>query len=219
MSDEQPENEGAANDSPADEDVPASEGAPANETEPVAEATGAPDGPPPGPPKQSSAWLVPKWVVAALAAFVVAALLAGGSFAIGRVTASGGGDHERHARFEPRFPGPGQGPRGGQGPGGGPRVASGVFLGVSTQDATGGQQGAQIGNVVSGSPAATAGLQSGDVITAVDGNAVTSAADLAQSIRSHQPGDQVTITYSRGGNSAQAQVQLGNRAAAAAPAS
>jgi putative serine protease PepD len=93
-----------------------------------------------------------------------------------------------------------------------------VFLGVAAQPATGGQQGAQVANVASGSPAAGAGLQPGDVITAVDGTAVSSPADLAQQVRSHQPGDQVTITYSRGGNSTDAPVQLGDRSSQNAPA-
>ena len=72
--------------------------------------------------------------------------------------------------------------------------------------------------MANGSPAAGAGLQAGDVITAVDGTAVSNAADLAQKVRSHQPGDQVTITYSRGGNSTDTQVQLGDRSAQNAPA-
>jgi S1-C subfamily serine protease len=89
---------------------------------------------------------------------------------------------------------------------------------VATQPATAGQQGAQVANVASGSPAAGAGLQQGDVITAVDGTTVSSPADLARLVRSHQPGDQVTITYSRGGNSTDAPVQLGDRSAQNAPA-
>ena len=93
-----------------------------------------------------------------------------------------------------------------------------VFIG-GTANATGGQQGAQVENVANGSPAAGAGLQAGDVITAVDGTAVSSPADLARLVRSHQPGDQVTITYTRGGNSTDAPVQLGDRSAQNAPAS
>jgi S1-C subfamily serine protease len=155
--------------------------------------------------------LVPKWAVVAMVGFVSVALLFGSAFAIGRATASEGDGHERVERgFEGRPP-RGEAPQRPQ--------ASGVFLGVSTQSATGDQQGAQVENVASGSPAAGAGLQQGDVITAVDGTAVSNPADLAQQVRSHQPGDQVTITYSRGGNSTDAPVQLGDRSAQNAPAS
>jgi S1-C subfamily serine protease len=182
---------------------------PAEPTEAV-EPTEPP--PPPGSPPTRGGWLVPRWAVVALVGFVAVALLFGSAFAIGRATASGGDDHERIERgFEGR-PGRGERPQL-------PQQASGVFLGVSTQSATGDQKGAEVQDVASGSPAAGAGIQQGDVITAVDGTAVSSPADLAQQVRSHQPGDQVTITYSRGGNSTDAQVQLGDRSAQNAPAS
>jgi len=167
---------------------------------------------PSGTPPTRGGWMVPKWVVAALVGVVAVGIIFGSAFAIGRATASGGGDE--HGRIERGFggrPGRGNGPQF-------PQPTSGVFLGVATQPATGGQQGAEIANVASGSPAAGAGLQQGDVITAVDGTAVSSPADLAQQVRSHQPGDQVTITYSRGGNSTDAPVQLGDRSSQNAPA-
>jgi S1-C subfamily serine protease len=158
--------------------------------------------------------VVPKWVVAALVGFVAVAIIFGSAFAIGRATApGGGGEHGRIERgFEGRPGRRGNGPRL-------PQPTSGVFLGVSTEPANGNQQGAQVANVASGSPAAGAGLQTGDVITAVDGTAVSSPADLARLVRGHQPGDQVTITYTRGGNSADAQAQLGDRSSQNAPAS
>jgi putative serine protease PepD len=166
-------------------------------------------------PKRNTVSLqVPKW-----AALVVAALvLLGGGFAIGWVAAPGGGDHQRgelpeglrlpagpDGRALPRLPVPAPGP------------VTGVFLGVATRDATGSPSGAQVVNVVTGSPADQAGLKAGDVVTAVDGSAVADAAQLAQRIRTHQPGDQVTITYTRGGSSAQVQVKLGTRSAQRLP--
>jgi len=164
---------------------------------------------PAGTPPPRGGWLVPRWAVVALVGFVAVALLFGSAFAIGRATASDGDGHERIERgFEGRPP-RGEAPQR-------PR-ASGVFLGVSTQSATGDQQGAQVENVASGSPAAAAGLQQGDVITAVDGTAVSSPADLARLVRGHQPGDQVTITYSRSGNATEAQVQLADRSSENAP--
>jgi S1-C subfamily serine protease len=185
-----------------------------------AEATEMPPPPPgetapSGAPPSRGGWVVPKWVVAALVGVVAVGIIFGSAFAIGRATASGGDEHGRIERgFEGR-PGRGNGSQNGPQL---PQPTSGVFLGVATQPATGGQQGAQVANVANGSPAAGAGLQAGDVITAVDGTAVSNAADLAQKVRSHQPGDQVTITYSRGGNSTDTQVQLGDRSAQNAPA-
>jgi S1-C subfamily serine protease len=197
----------------AEEDAASAPTEPAEAVEP----TEPPPPPPPddsaapsGPPPTRGAWLVPKWAIVALVGFVAVALLFGSAFALGRATASGGDDRERIERgFEGR-PGRGEGPQL-------PQQASGVFLGVSTQRATGDQQGAEVQNVASGSPAAGAGLEQGDVITAVDGTAVASPADLARLVRSHQPGDQVTITYTRGGSSTDAQVQLGDRSPQNAP--
>jgi S1-C subfamily serine protease len=59
--------------------------------------------------------------------------------------------------------------------------------------------GVVIGQVAPGSPAAAAGLQSRDVITAVDGQALPSDSALAQAISAHQPGDTLTLTVIRGG--------------------
>ena len=94
-----------------------------------------------------------------------------------------------------------------------------MFLGVSTENATGDQEGARIASIEDGSPAAGAGLQEGDVITAVDGEAVTSSADLARAVRSHEPGDQVKIAYTRDGNAAEVQVELADRSTEREPAS
>jgi putative serine protease PepD len=172
---------------------------------------------PSGTPPTRGGWIVPKWVVAALVGIVAVGLIFGSAFAIGRATASGSGDE--HGSMERGFGGrPGGRGNGPQNRPQFPQPTSGVFLGVAAQPATGGQQGAQVANVASGSPAAGAGLQPGDVITAVDGTAVSSPADLAQQVRNHQPGDQVTITYSRGGNSTDAPVQLGDRSSQNAPA-
>lgn len=60
-------------------------------------------------------------------------------------------------------------------------------------------QAVVIGDVISGTPAAQAGLQVNDVITAVDGQAVTDAQALVDTIASHKPGDQVTLTVYRSG--------------------
>ncbi len=83
-----------------------------------------------------------------------------------------------------------------------------AVLGVSGTDSQTGQSGAVITQVVSGSPAAKANLQEGDVITALDGQSVTGMVDLAAKIRSHQPGDEVTLTVTRGNRTSKVTVTL-----------
>jgi putative serine protease PepD len=48
------------------------------------------------------------------------------------------------------------------------------------------------------SPAEAAGLAIGDVIVQMDYTEVTSMSSLTMILRSHRPGDQITITYVRG---------------------
>lgn len=67
-----------------------------------------------------------------------------------------------------------------------------AFLGVSVQN---GSDGAAIAGVLSGGPAADAGITAGDVVTAVGGTAVTSADGLSTALKSYSPGDRVTVTW------------------------
>jgi putative serine protease PepD len=53
-------------------------------------------------------------------------------------------------------------------------------------------------SILSGGPAAKAGLQPGDIILAIDGHAISVADDLIVAIRSHSIGDTVTLKYQRG---------------------
>ncbi|MDQ1739993.1 MAG: hypothetical protein QOE53_1645, partial [Pseudonocardiales bacterium] len=69
-----------------------------------------------------------------------------------------------------------------------------AFLGVQLSPSSQ-SNGAAIAGVVSGSAAAKAGLQAGDVITAVDGNTVTSASGLSSVMTNHRPGDSVRLRY------------------------
>ena len=59
------------------------------------------------------------------------------------------------------------------------------------------------------SPALEAGLKSGDVVTAVDGELVESPRDLARKIADITPGDDAEITVWRGGDSRTLQVEIG----------
>jgi serine protease Do len=58
--------------------------------------------------------------------------------------------------------------------------------------------GALITSITSSSPADEAGLRAGDVITEMDQEDISTAADLTSCIGSHQIGDQVEIIYYRG---------------------
>ena len=69
-----------------------------------------------------------------------------------------------------------------------PSQASAGGLGVS-------HAGATVAGVLAGYPAARAGLTAGDVITAVDGRAVTSAAALTGLLSAHHPGDTVRLHW------------------------
>jgi 2-alkenal reductase len=59
------------------------------------------------------------------------------------------------------------------------------------------------------SPAADAGIRQGDVITEIDGTAITEQSDLAELMLPHQPGDTVTLTVLRGGSKQSIQVKVG----------
>ena len=79
-------------------------------------------------------------------------------------------------------------------------------LGVSVQDA---ESGAAVAKVSPGGSAVDAGLQVGDVISAVGDRTVDGADSLIATIRSHRPGDQVPVTYSRDGEESTLSVTLG----------
>lgn len=74
-------------------------------------------------------------------------------------------------------------------------------------------QGALVSSVVRGSPAASAGVQAQDVITAIDNTALKTDSDLAQTIDKHKPGDTVTLSIIRGGQQTSVKVTLGERPA------
>jgi putative serine protease PepD len=75
------------------------------------------------------------------------------------------------------------------------------LLGVSLADATdnNGTPLARVQSVVAGGPAAKAGIQAGDIIVAVGDQKTAGAQAAIAAIRSHQPGQQVTVTVLRGG--------------------
>jgi putative serine protease PepD len=74
--------------------------------------------------------------------------------------------------------------------------------------------GAVILTVVSGSPAAKAGLVQGDVIVNIDGTAITSSEDLQKLVQKDKPGQTITITYYVGNSKRTTTATLGNQAQA-----
>lgn len=74
------------------------------------------------------------------------------------------------------------------------QVVERPFLGVRLEA---GETGVIVQQVVDGSPAALAGLETGDVITAINGEAVTTPSDLSDVIAGLQVGNTVTLEYTR----------------------
>jgi putative serine protease PepD len=74
-------------------------------------------------------------------------------------------------------------------------------------------QGAAVQEVSAGSTAADAGIAKGDVITKIDDHLITGADSLVATIRSYRPGDEVTVTYTRGDDTKTAKLTLDSDAA------
>ncbi|MGY1802733.1 trypsin-like peptidase domain-containing protein [Blastococcus sp. SYSU D00922] len=93
--------------------------------------------------------------------------------------------------------------------------ATRAVLGVRAQTAADDQNsgvgtGAEIVSVEPGSAAADAGLQQGDVITAVGDRPVTTSTELTAAVRSQAPGATVELTVRRGEQTQTAEVTLGS---------
>jgi S1-C subfamily serine protease len=95
------------------------------------------------------------------------------------------------------------------------RLSATRFLGVEVSSASNAEgvptgSGAAIAGVLPGSPAENAGITAGDVITSVDGQAVSSPSALQAAMEQHRPGDSVTIGWTdANGQSQSASVTLG----------
>lgn len=70
-------------------------------------------------------------------------------------------------------------------------------------------EGAYVTRVASNSGASEAGITEGDIITKVGDSKVTSASDLIIAVRSHNPGDTVSVTFNRSGSEQTVDVVLG----------
>jgi S1-C subfamily serine protease len=70
-------------------------------------------------------------------------------------------------------------------------------------------KGVAVAQVAPGSPAASAGVQPRDVITAIDGQPLTDESSLPKALAAHKPGDRVQVTINRRGQTQDVQVTLG----------
>jgi len=179
---------------------------------------------------------VPKWVGLVAAAIVAALIFGGIGYAIGDSSSDsttqnassafpngnanggqqlpGGGEFPGGTRQLPngnQFPGNGNGNSDGNGDG--TTTSNAGFLGVGVQTSTN-PKGVEITDVADGSPAAKAGLQKGDVVTAIDGNDIGTAEALRSAVQAKQSGDEISVTYTRNGQSSTVKVTLTSRSQA-----
>jgi S1-C subfamily serine protease len=71
--------------------------------------------------------------------------------------------------------------------------------------------GALVGTINPGTPAADAGIRTGDLIVGFDGKTIRSPSELSLAVLQKQPGDSVKVELKRGGSSKTVTVKLGRR--------
>jgi putative serine protease PepD len=81
-----------------------------------------------------------------------------------------------------------------------------AYVGVRIKNVT---EGAEVTQVVKGSPAANAGLKVGDIVTSFDGTDIASADDLTAAVFAAKSGDTVSVTIRRDGATKHLSVKLG----------
>jgi S1-C subfamily serine protease len=74
-----------------------------------------------------------------------------------------------------------------------------AFLGILLGSATPTSVGVRVSGVIDGTPAAEAGLGTGDVITAIDGVDVSGSDELSAILAKHEPGDWVSLSFTDSG--------------------
>ena len=92
-----------------------------------------------------------------------------------------------------------------------PAVVGRAFAGLVLEERRGGE-GVRIRQVVPGGPADDAGLEAGDIITAVNGETVESVDDVRAALENKNPGDRVTFSVRRDNQEEEIDVTLGARA-------
>ncbi len=87
-----------------------------------------------------------------------------------------------------------------------------AYFGVQVRDSSS-PVGAALAQVLPGTPAAKAGLRSGDVVVKLDGRTIRDADEISTVIAAKRPGDTMKVTYVRGGKTATTTVTLTTRPA------
>jgi serine protease Do len=85
------------------------------------------------------------------------------------------------------------------------------WLGVSVQDATTPNQGVSIAGVERNGPAQRAGIRTGDLVVAVNGERVNAARSLIRAVAATPPGNSVRLTIRRQGQVVEIPVVVGRR--------
>jgi putative serine protease PepD len=83
------------------------------------------------------------------------------------------------------------------------------FVGVELNPNSSG--GAQVSSITGGSPAQSAGLQPQDVVTAINGKAITSTEQFIATVDTYSPGQTITLTVKRDGQTHNVKLTLGTR--------
>ena len=102
-------------------------------------------------------------------------------------------------------------------------VISRPYIGVTVGDVSGDAlayglpEGAAVKSVVEDGPAAKAGLQENDIITAVDGQTVSGSSELADIVSASEPGAILVLTVYRQGQTEEIKVEVGENVQSALP--
>jgi S1-C subfamily serine protease len=91
-----------------------------------------------------------------------------------------------------------------------PMPGYGAYLGT-VPDMTDNPGGVRLLGVRAGSPAEKAGLRGDDIITRIGDTSVTDLEAMTQALRSHHPGDTVSVVVRRGNQTTTLQAVLGER--------
>jgi putative serine protease PepD len=84
-----------------------------------------------------------------------------------------------------------------------------AYVGVELASSSTG--GAQVSQVQPGTPASSAGIRANDLVTAINGKAITSTEGFIATVDNYNPGQTITVTVKRGGQTKQIQLTLGTR--------